>query len=89
MTHTPHELHEEFPQDAAAIHALKQTNAHFARLAEEYHKVNRALHRAETRAEIVSPEAESELRHHRVFLKDEIWRLLKAEGPKAVQSTIS
>ena len=47
MTHTPHELHEEFPEHAEAISRLKQSDAHFARLAEEYHEINRAVHRAE------------------------------------------
>ena len=33
MSHTPHELADAFPGDAAAIHRLKESDAHFAALA--------------------------------------------------------
>lgn len=78
MSHTPHELAEEFPQAADLIHRLKQENTHFARLAEEYHDVNRAIHRAETLVEPVAEAHESELRRTRMHLKDEIARILGA-----------
>ncbi|WP_151719884.1 YdcH family protein [Gemmobacter serpentinus] len=74
MSNTPHELLEEFPAEALRISALKETDAHFARLVEEYHQVNRAVHRAETRVEPVSPERETELRKTRAALKDQIWQ---------------
>ncbi len=77
MSNTPHELHEEFPDKAQAIHALKTSDTHFARLVEEYHDVNRAVHRAETRVEPVSAEAEAALRHKRMRLKDDIWKALQ------------
>ena len=51
MSHTPHELAEEFPDKIDAMHALKESDAHFARLADEYHDINRAIHRAETNVE--------------------------------------
>jgi uncharacterized protein YdcH (DUF465 family) len=73
---TPHELHEEFPGKADRIHALKQEDAHFRHLADAYHEANRAVHRAETRAEPVSEEEEQRLRRERARLKDEIARLL-------------
>ena len=76
MSHTPHELAEGFPEKAAAISALKQSDAHFAKLAEDYHEVNRAVHRAETNVEPVSDAVESDLRKKRAALKDEIWGLL-------------
>jgi len=72
MSHVPHELAEEFPDQTDRIHDLKTSNAHFARLADEYHEVNRAIHRAETRVEPVSDEAEQDLRRKRLHLKDEI-----------------
>lgn len=76
MTHTPHELHEEFPEHSGKIHVLKNANPHFLRLIEEYHDVNRAIHRAETRTEPVSEAHEEHLRKRRVILKDEIARIL-------------
>ncbi|MBA85302.1 YdcH family protein [Thalassobius sp. S69A] len=78
MSNTPHELHEEFPEHAAKISALKQSNAHFAKLAEEYHELNRAVHRAETNVEPMDTLAETDLRKRRGLLKDEIWGLLSA-----------
>ena len=77
MSNTPHELHEEFPDKAEAIHALKASDAHFARLVDAYHDANRAVHRAETRVEPVSDEAESALRQKRMRLKDDIWKALQ------------
>ena len=79
MSNTPHELHEEFPAEADRIHTLKLSNAHFAKLVEEYHQVNRDVHRAETLTEPVAPAHETELRHRRVQLKDEIWKMIQAE----------
>ena len=78
MSNTPHELAEEFPGETLKISALKETDAHFARLVEEYHEVNRAVHRAETRVEPVSPDYETELRKKRGALKDQIWARLSA-----------
>lgn len=78
MAHTPHELHEEFPEHAEKITELKTRDAHFARLAEEYHEVNRAVHRAETNVEPMEELAEVEMRKKRAHLKDELYRLLSA-----------
>ena len=77
MSNTPHELQDEFPQHAARIAALKLSDGHFARLAEEYHKINRAVHRAETNIEPVEELAEVEMRKTRASLKDQIYGYLK------------
>ena len=76
MSHTPHELAEEFPDKIDAMSALKQSDAHFARLADEYHEINRAVHRAETNVEPMEELAEVDLRKKRAALKDEIWGIL-------------
>ena len=78
MTNTPHELSEEFPDFAGKISDLKQTDAHFARLAEEYHDLNGRIHRAETLIEPMEEQAEHGLRKERARLKDEIYRMLSA-----------
>lgn len=78
MSNTPHELHEEFPEFASKVGELKMSDAHFARLAEEYHEVNRAVHRAETNVEPVGQFAEEEMRKKRGALKDEIYKILSA-----------
>jgi len=76
MANTPHELAEEFPDKVSEISALKQSNAHFAKLANEYHNLNRAVHRAETNVEPIGSLAEADLRKSRAALKDEIWGIL-------------
>ncbi|WP_170753172.1 YdcH family protein [Ruegeria lacuscaerulensis] len=76
MSHTPHELAEEFPDKVEVMSQLKQSDAHFARLAEEYHEINRVVHRAETNVEPMEDLAEGELRKKRAVLKDEIWAIL-------------
>lgn len=78
MTHTPHELHEEFPEFADKIHELKVNNNHFHRLAEQYHQLNRDIHRAETDVEPTTDEHLEELKKQRLHLKDEIFGLLNA-----------
>ena len=78
MSHTPHELHDEFPEHGERITALKVEDAHFARLADEYHEINRAVHRAETNVEPMEDLAAGELRKKRAHLKDEIYRMLTA-----------
>lgn len=80
MSHTPHELDAEFPEHKARIDALKAENAHFAKLVDDYHEVNRAVHRAETNIEPMSEEAESELRKKRAALKDEIYGMITASA---------
>lgn len=76
MSHTPHELAEEFPDKVDLMSQLKQSDAHFARLADEYHEVNRTVHRAETNVSPMEELAEVELRKKRASLKDEIWAIL-------------
>lgn len=78
MSHTPHELAEEFPEHVEKMSAMKQENAHFAKLFDSYHEVNRAVHRAETNVEPVGQLAETEMRKERGALKDEIWSMLQA-----------
>lgn len=78
MSHTPHELSEEFPDMVEKMHELKQADAHFAKLSDDYHEVNRAVHRAETNVEPMEELAEVELRKKRAHLKDEIYRILSS-----------
>lgn len=77
MSNTPHELAEEFPELAEKMSALKASDAHFAKLAEEYHTLNRAVHRAETNVEPVEQLVEADMRKKRAALKDEIYSYLK------------
>lgn len=78
MSHVPHELHEEFPDKTDQLHQLKVSNAHFAKLADEYHSVNREIHRIESEVAPASDEALENLKKQRLHLKDEIAALLAA-----------
>ncbi|MBM1219875.1 DUF465 domain-containing protein [Ponticoccus sp. SC2-23] len=78
MSHTPHELHEEFPDKADRISELKASDAHFSRLADDYHEINRAIHRAETDVEPTDDLHMAEMRKKRLHLKDQIAGMLAA-----------
>lgn len=76
MSHAPHELAEEFPEHVDIMRQLKTNDARFSRLFDEYHEVNRAIHRAETNVEPTDDFNEVEMRKTRITLKDEIWGIL-------------
>lgn len=76
MTHTPHDISADFPGQAEVISQLKATDAHFSHLLDAYHVANRVVHRAETRVEPMSDQAETDLRRERAKLKDQIARAL-------------
>jgi len=78
MSHVPHELAEEFPDQIASIHDLKVGNAHFAKLAESYHEINREIHRIETGVQPAGDAHETTLRKQRMALKDDIAAMLRA-----------
>ena len=72
MSHVPHELAEEFPNAAEKIRELKLNDAHFAKLADAYHEVNREIHRIEAEVETTSDAYTEELKKKRLSLKDEV-----------------
>jgi uncharacterized protein YdcH (DUF465 family) len=60
------------------IHALKISNPEFAQVLEKYDEINDQIHRAETRIEPISDQAEEILRKQRLALKDKIASALSA-----------
>lgn len=70
--HTPNELTEVFKRDAALVSKLKQSDAHYAKLAAEYHEVNRAVHRHESEVEPLGDEQAETFKKQRLALLDEI-----------------
>ncbi|MEJ6392559.1 DUF465 domain-containing protein [Gymnodinialimonas sp. 2305UL16-5] len=81
MSHTPHELAADFPEKSDLIHKLKMTDGEFRHLADRYHEINRAIHRAETNVEPTDDLHEQELRKERMALKDRIAaKLSRSEG---------
>lgn len=77
MSHTPNELIEFF--SAEELHAA-QSNAHFAKLSDEYHTVNREIHRGETNVEPMDDFHLEDLRKRRLALLDEIKSMLAKDG---------
>lgn len=81
MSHVAHELHTEFPQHADLLHHLKMTDAHFQRIAERYHEVNREIHRIETEVEASSDARLEDLKKQRLAMLDQVAGMLsKAEA---------
>lgn len=76
MSHEPHELPEEFPQDAAIIHRLKETDPHFAQLSNEYHAINHTIYRIETGIEPTSDETLEDFKKRRLKYLDEIAEII-------------
>lgn len=76
--HTPHELHDEFPDAAEAIHNLKMTDAHFAKLAEQHHIVNREIHRIEAEVDAASDDRLEALKKERLHLLDAVAAMITA-----------
>ena len=72
MSHTPNELAEQFPEHVEKMHNLKTTDAHFAKLFDEYHILNRDIHRAETDVEPTDDFHLEDMRKKRLALLDEI-----------------
>lgn len=73
-----HDIGREFPQFRDRIHELKTGDAHFARLFDEYHQVDKEIARIEQEVQPASDDAAEELKRRRVKLKDEIFAMLRA-----------
>lgn len=76
MSHTPHELHDEFPDDAALLHDLKVSDSHFRTVSERYHGVNREIHRIEAEIDPASDVRLEDLKKQRLTMLDEVAQML-------------
>lgn len=72
-----HDLHHEFPEFKDAIHQLKTSNNHFARLFDEYHVATAEVEKLEGKGIPVGDSAFEELKKKRLKLKDELYTLLR------------
>ncbi|PRY25060.1 hypothetical protein CLV78_102237 [Aliiruegeria haliotis] len=77
MSHVPHELAEEFPEQQELIPALIDRDPVFAALVKEYSALNIRVHQSEVHERPMEELAEHQLRKRRMFLKDEIYRRLR------------
>lgn len=74
-----HDLHHEFPEHYDRIHELKISNAHFARLFEEYHHINREITRIEDGVENTSDAYLEELKKKRLLHKDQLYSMITSK----------
>lgn len=72
MSHTKHDLHDEFPEQAAAMHAMREKNPHFAHLIEQYNDVNLAIYRVESQMEATDDFHLEDMKKQRLHLLDQI-----------------
>lgn len=77
MSDNQHDLAHEFPEFKEAIHELKVSNNHFRKLFDEYHELNKSIHRSEIREDLLSDSEEELLRKKRLATKDEIYSILQ------------
>jgi uncharacterized protein YdcH (DUF465 family) len=75
-----HDLVHELPEHRDTIHNLKISDNHFARLFDEYHEVDHEVHRIETGVETTSDDYLEERKKRRLYLKDELYRIIKTAG---------
>ncbi|ETX15650.1 hypothetical protein OCH239_14520 [Roseivivax halodurans JCM 10272] len=76
MSHTPHRLADDFPEFRARIAELRESDRHFARLAEDYEAVNDEIHLSEINVHPLEDLAEVLKRKERGALKDAIYAML-------------
>ncbi len=76
MGDTPHELRAEFPDKAERLHELKVSDGRASQIMEEYHAINRQIHRIETNVEPAADEILEAMKKQRLMLKDQIFALL-------------
>lgn len=72
----PHELPDEFPDEAALITRLLKANYLFSRLASRYDEVNRQIYRIESEEAPTTDEVLERLKKERLKLKDQIAGML-------------
>lgn len=76
-TELHHDIGREFPELKDKIHELKTTNAHFAKLFDAYHQVDKEVARIEAEVQPTSDAYAEECKKKRLHLKDEIFDMLR------------
>lgn len=74
-----HSLANEFPEHKERIHELKSSDMHFHRLFNEYHDVDKDIHRYESGAQATTDDYLDSLKVQRLSLKDKLLAILVAQ----------
>ncbi len=78
MSHVAHDLHAEFPNDGDILHNLKMSDQHFRTISDQYHDINKEIHRIEAEVEAASDERSEELKKQRLLILDEVAAMISA-----------
>ena len=73
-----HDLHHEFPEYLDYIHSLKTASEQFGHMYDEYHQLTREVERLEEEDLPVDDFTIENMKKHRVWLKDQMYRMLVA-----------
>jgi len=76
MSEKMHDLAHELPEDKDAIHTLKVSDQHFAKLFDEYHACVKQILRIEDGIEPTSDAVLEDFKKKRLVLKDEMVAML-------------
>ena len=74
-----HHLVDEFPEYKDKIHQLKIGDPHFAKLYDSYTELDKEIYRIEEEIETPSDDYTEELKKKRLFLKDQIIKMLQSD----------
>ena len=77
------DLIHELPEHWQTIHDLKVSDAHFAKLFEEYHKVDKEMHRIEEHIETPSDDYTHQRKIDRLALKDDLYAMIVEHESKS------
>ena len=78
MHNEPHDLIHELPEYREKIHDLKVENAHFRKLYDQYHVINKEIHRIEQGIENRTDEYTEGRKKERLSLKDQLFKMIKS-----------
>jgi len=73
-----HELEQEFPDLKGAIQQLRSNDTHFARLCDEYKRIDGDVTRIEEDKEPVSDFDLEEMKKKRLRIKDQLYAILRS-----------
>lgn len=77
MSMQRHPLTDLFPNKENVIHELKMSDAHFARLYEQFDEVEKELHRIDEQIETPSDEYIENVKKKRLQLEDELGEMIR------------
>jgi uncharacterized protein len=76
-----HDIAHEFPEHLEKMRVLKSTDAHFAKLFDEFDEDNHAIKKYELGGAVISEAGLEALKKKRLYLKDQIYQLLLKAAP--------